>query len=444
MTASNVTRPICFVLMPTGRGIAGGHPVDFDRVYRDLIAPAVIDAGLQPLRPEAADAESVNTPWLGQLLLAECAVVDLTSADAAVYFALGLRNGVRQASTVLVSAEGGADAPFGLASRAVRYSPGPDSAPGAATAVQAVIADRLRDALRAGNSAGWLNLLDGGTDIQRLKTDIFRDHAPVPPAIARRLAQARREGADAVRAVEAELGDIAEAESAAVIDLMLSYRAVKAWDAVIALVERMSPPLARTAMAREQLAFALNRAGRSDEAERVLTALIDERGPSSETNSLLGRVYKDRWEKAAGDGDTGAAALLDRAIATYLAGFEADWRDAFPGINVVTLMELRDPPDPRRHWVVPLVRFAVERRIALGAPDYWDYATLIELSVIEKDEAGAADALAHALSLVRERWEPESTARNLSMIRRARERRRETVPWAAEIENALSRSAQTS
>src|SRR5262249_55507989 len=108
-----------------------------------------------------------------------------------------------------------------------------------------------------------------------------------------------KKGLDAVRAVEAGLGSVADAESGVVVDLFLSYRAVKGWVEMIALAGRVSRPLAATVMVREQLGLALNRAGRGDEAERVLTEIIAERGPSSETYGILGRVYKDRWEAAA-------------------------------------------------------------------------------------------------------------------------------------------------
>ena len=60
----------------------------------------------------------------------------------------------------------------------------------------------------------------------------------------------------------------------------------------------MPPPLQRAKMMREQLGFALNREGRFAEAEEVLKEVIAEFGPSSETNGLLGRIYKDRWEIA--------------------------------------------------------------------------------------------------------------------------------------------------
>ena len=48
-------------------------------------------------------------------------------------------------------------------------------------------------------------------------------------------------------------------------------------------------------------------------------------------------------------------------------------------------------------------------------------------------------ALADALAAVREPWEPETTARNLRLIREARERRGDAPSWADEIENELTR-----
>src|ERR1035441_8333195 len=82
-----------------------------------------------------------------------------------------------------------------------------------------------------------------------------------------------------------------------------------------------------------------------------------------------------------------------KQIEAYLKGFEADWRDAYPGVNAVTLMELHDPPDPRRMDLIPVVRYSVERRISKGAPDYWDYATLLELAMLASDQQKAFAAL---------------------------------------------------
>jgi hypothetical protein len=100
-------------------------------------------------------------------------------------------------------------------------------------------------------------------------------------------------------------------------------------------------------------------------------------------------------------------------------------------------MELKDPPDPRREKLIPVVTYAVERRIAAGKPDYWDHATRLELAVLAKDEQSALAALGDALAAVRESWEPETTVRNLRLIREAREKRQEAVPWEERVEREL-------
>ena len=51
------------------------------------------------------------------------------------------------------------------------------------------------------------------------------------------------------------------------VDLLLSYRAADAWEDMMRLIETMPEPIRRTRMVREQYGFALNRAGRSSDAE---------------------------------------------------------------------------------------------------------------------------------------------------------------------------------
>jgi len=84
-----------------------------------------------------------------------------------------------------------------------------------------------------------------------------------------------------------------------------------------------------------------------------------------------------------------------------------------------------------------VVRYAVERRIESGRPDYWDHATRLELAVLARDERGAGAALGDALAHMRESWEGETTARNLRLIREARESRGEPMGEAEQIEQAL-------
>jgi tetratricopeptide (TPR) repeat protein len=445
--------PLCFVLMPFGKKAAdAGLTIDFDAVYDEAIKPAIADAGLEPLRAdEEMTGGIIHRPMFERLILCPFAVADLTTANANVFYELGVRHAVRPASTVLLFAEGGR-LPFDVAPlRALPYRLNPDGTPADAAAARVALAGKLSEARKAAvqqdpaADSPIFQLVENFPDIQRLKTDAFRDRVDYARKQKDDLAAARRGGLDAVSAFEKSLGaDLDGVESGVLIDLFLSYRAVKGWPQMIALAARLPRPLAQTVMAQEQLALALNRAGRDEEAESVLKAVLASRGPSSETYGLLGRVYKDRYDRAKKAGNAFMArGELQKAIDTYLKGFEADWRDAYPGVNAATLMELREPPDPRRAQLVPVVTYAVERRIAAGKPDYWDYATLVELAVLGRDEPKALDALGSAVTAVREKWEPETTLRNIKLIAEARQGRGEAVaPWVQTVMDELEARAK--
>jgi hypothetical protein len=433
--------------MPFGlKPDATGTMVDFDAVYADVIAPGIRSAELTPIRAdEEMGGGIIHKPMFERLLLCEYAVADLTTANANVFYELGVRHAYRPYSTVLVFAEG-SRLPFDVAPlRALPYQM-TGGKPANPEVARTALAARLEAAKAGDKDSPVFELVDWiptPSPVAHEKTDTFRDQAEYSLKAKEQLAAARKDGVARLRDVQRTLEPIARCEAGVVIDLLLSFRAVKAWDDMVHLAQQMPLPLRQTAMVQEQLGFALNRAGRSQEAETVLRNLIERRGPSSETYGILGRVYKDRWAKATQQNEKRQArGALDQAINAYLQGFEADWRDAYPGINAVTLMEIRDPPDARRQFLTPVVRYAVERKIASGKPDYWDHATRLELAILARDEPAAETALSDALAAVRETWEPETTANNLRMIREARERREDSPAWAQEMETELTRRAK--
>jgi len=245
------------------------------------------------------------------------------------------------------------------------------------------------------------------------------------------------------------LKNIKQQEAGVIVDIFLSYRALakkkEEWEEMAEFVTLMPEPLSSTTLVQEQYAFALNRAGHSEEAENILLSLIEKKGPSSETYGLLGRVYKDRWEKASKEEETDndefhpSDAYLVQAIDAYLKGFESDPRDTYPGINAVTLMEIKRNPDPRRIDLIPVVKYSVQRKIANGKADYWDYATLLELAILAKDKEASFNFLSKALTHLREGWEGQTTLRNLRMIGKAREKRDEVLQWIKKIEESIEK-----
>ena len=449
-------RPLCFVLMPFGEKPDGkGGTIQFDSVYQQIIQPAIMAAELEPIR---ADEEKVggiiHKPMFERLVLCDYAIADLTTANANVFYELGIRHGVRPHSTISIFANE-TRLPFDVRPlRGMPYQLDSSGRPAQAAEDSDQLKRRLLEAKQASSTDSPLfQLLNGMNppDVSHLKTDVFRERVDYALEIKEQLRKARTSGdgaVDAILDVRNSLGAIDELESGVVVDLLLSFRAVKAWPEMISLVQQMSEPVKNTVLIREQFAFALNRVGQGVEAEHVLQQLVEERGPSSETFGLLGRVYKDRWDKERMSdeaSENGVSATtkgyLNQAIDAYVTGFNADTRDAYPGINAVTLMEMLDIPDPRQAELLPVVRYAVKQRIADIKPDYWDFATMLELEVLDKNEPSANQWLIKALPLIREPWEPETTARNLKLIRIANQSRSLNTGWIEAIENELMKKA---
>lgn len=459
-------KPLCFVLMPFGTkpDPAGRAAIDFDRVWELGIRPAIEDAGLQAVR---ADEEKtggiIHKPMFERLLLCEYAVADLTTANANVFYELGVRHTARPRTTQAIYAQH-QPIPFDVGFlRALPYELGEANAFGDAEAarLREALAGRLRDLRRvaveedAVDSPIFQLIRDWRPgEVARLKTDVFRDRVRIDEVLRDRLAAARSAGGDEGLArldeIRAEIGDLDVEDVGVVVDLFLSYRALKAWGRMVELYEVMPATLKRQVMVREQLAFALNRrAAGGDRPEdrnralRLLEEVEDEKGPSSETCGLIGRIYKDLWEEARATGPQAAAGLLKKAIAAYVRGFEADPRDAYPGINAATLLDVQgaEPSLEKRDELLPVVRFAVRQRLRGKTPDYWDHATMLELAVLDSDPDAVREHLENALAEVREVWEPETTARNLKLIRQARSERGEDVKWLDETVAALERAA---
>ena len=453
----SLEQPLCFVLMPFGtkKDPATGAGINFDDIYEQAIRPAIEAANLEPIRAdEERTGGIIHKPMFERLLLCEYAVADLTTGNPNVYYELGVRHATRPATTVAIFADL-QKPPFDLnLLRALPYRLAEGGRFGSAEAsdLTAKLTKRLLD-LR--NLAKEQSAVDSplfqllgeyrAPDIAHLKTDVFHERVEYSVKRKHQLAKARElRDAAAVESVESELGDFEGVEIGVLVDLYLSWRALSKWDRMIALYDRLPPGLKRSIMIREQYGFALNRAGRRSEALNVLESVLEDQGPSSETLGLLGRIYKDQWIDATKQGqERMALGFLDKAIAAYAQGFETDSRDAYPGINAVTLLDIKGDQRAieRKGELLPVVRFAVKLRLGGTKPGYWDYATLLELDVLENKESEAFQHLSDALANMREPWEAGTTANNLGLIRDARRKRGIEQPWLDEISGELKKAS---
>ncbi len=433
-------RAICFVDMPFGKkpDLASGLEVDFDGVYEAAIEPAITECALEPIRGDRERTGGIiHAPMFGRLLLSDFVIADLTLANPNVFYELGIRHTARPFTTVLIYAPIHA-LPFDVGMvRAIPYELENGKLTNqAAEKLKSSITARLNEAIRgaASKDSPLYQLIPKfpKIDLPHEITDIFQDQVRHSEEFRSRLADARAKASDkdrlaALTEIQQSLGNLRTAQSEILVDLMLSYRDVSAWDQMVNLANEFPDHLKANVMVRQQLALALNRrnqAGDRDRAQRVLEDLLKEKGADPETQGILGRVHKDRYRELKSKGSFLASAALDDAIEAYTKGFESDPRDYYPGVNAITLLLEKGDPDSLKaaDHLVPLVSFAVARRGGSSSSDYWDLATTLEMSAIGNDWAVAVRVLPKLLSAGKASWMIKTTRDNLVLLKAARER----------------------
>jgi hypothetical protein len=470
----NDTGPLCFVLMPFGtkHDPAGGPDIDFNRIYFEAIEPGVRDAGMVPIR---ADEEQlggiIHKAMFDRLLRCEYAVADLTTSNPNVMYELGVRHAARPRTTLTIYA---ASTPLPFDVNHLRTQPYHLSDNNMLSDVDARtlrhdIAVHLRQLRERADHDKFVDSPLFQLISQWSPEPLAVDPSEFSPESVKEIEAIKRQ----VRVIRSSCGDTERRDAmlselatirdtalshqtldvALLSEIMQAYRALESWSDMITLYDRMPEILKRQVKERQLLAFAYNRRADADDGQpddrakalTILEELQDEQGFDPETSGLIGRIYKSRWRKALKAKDTARAErFLDKAIDAYVHGFEADWRDYYPGINAITLLEAKGDKDALalRNRLLPVVRFAAERKLRGDNHSYWDDATILELAVHAGDTGAAEDAMDDVLSSSEENWQLDSTADNLQIVADMRTSRGENVSWITALVDRLRHSAR--
>jgi tetratricopeptide (TPR) repeat protein len=427
-------KPLCFIIMPFGKKKdANGNEVDFDYVYNHFIRLVIEKAGLAPIR---ADEEMmggiIHKPMYERLILCDYAIADLTTANANVFYELGIRYTAKPFTTFSIF-ETGTKIPFDLVDvRAFPYTMEDGKIKDLDAKITALVnyvngmkAQKLPD-------SPIYQLLDGIQFSHKLpheKVEMLRNQTAFNESVRNKLdnilqsALPKEEKVAAIGELEASLGDKNDWQTGMCIDILLAYRSAGAAKEMVRFIEAMPAYLAKTVLIQEQYGFALNRAGQKEQAIKVLEKLIAENGLNSETCGILGRVYKDKYNELKTTKPGLADSYLDMAIETYMNGYKADMRDFYPGVNAATLLCIKK--DPASADLAKVVEFSVttylekkDRAVAhsRSIDDYWPYATLLELAVMQGNAAKALRYFNKSLTMPNEDWQRKTTADNLQLL----------------------------
>jgi hypothetical protein len=395
---------------------------------------------------------SIHKTKYEKINLSEFCIADVTNFNPNAYYELGMRYAVKPFTTIPIIASSHFPLPFDIGpNRTFAYQVDNDfNLSNLEDDINTLAGMLLNAKQRRGTDSPLYDLVNGisfQNSVAHEKTDVFRDKVHYDETIKNELAYARnvydadKDKAkilriEAINNVVEKYRPLENIETAVLIDMMISYRNIEAFNEMMTFINELPRYVFETVMVQEQYAFVLNRNGGKakpadnvmiNEAETVLRKLETEGKASSESYGIWGRIYKDKFDRAYNSGSKGEAKVhLKNALKYYEKGFESDPRDAYPGVNYVTCLELLGEKEKALR-LVPAVEYAVKAKMKRKEPDYWDYATLLELAVIEDKFDEAEEHFFEAKPLAVESWMFGTTKANLEKILNFRKERGEEV-----------------
>ncbi|XP_053562369.1 mitogen-activated protein kinase kinase kinase 15 isoform X2 [Bombina bombina] len=220
-----------------------------------------------------------------------------------------------------------------------------------------------------------------------------------------------------------------------VINLLLSYRDIQDYDAMVRLVEtlEMLPTcdLADQHNIKFHYGFALNRRNNAGDREKALHVMLQVLQacdhPAPDMFCLCGRIYKDMFL----DSDCKDTKSRDSAIEWYRKGFELQ-PSLYSGINLAVLLIVAGQ---QFETSMELRKIGVRLNSLLGRKgslekmnNYWDVGQFFIVSMLASDIGKAVQAAERLFKLKPPVWYLRSVVQNLLLIQRFKKLNTEHSP----------------
>ncbi|KRZ08344.1 Mitogen-activated protein kinase kinase kinase 15 [Trichinella zimbabwensis] len=229
-----------------------------------------------------------------------------------------------------------------------------------------------------------------------------------------------------------------------VVNMLLSYRDIQNYNAMVSLVEDVSSlpydKIHESPAVQFNYAFALNRRNKDKDRDKALSVTLD--SLSSQENQvpdflcLAGRIYKDKLaESNFADIEARDAAIHWQALIIdlieYRKGFEIQPNE-YAGINLATLLVIAGETfqtSSELQQIAVILSGLLGRKGSLqDLKDYWDVATFFEISVLAENYSNSCQAAYHMFLLKPPAWFLKSTIGNIKLIKRFRETLNRSMP----------------
>jgi len=467
---------LCFVMMPFGEKVnAANKKIDFDFVYDTLIKPAVIKAGLKPLREDESTLGGIVIKSMFQrIIFCEIAITDITFDNPNVYYELGIRHAVKPCTTIIICEKNHKTHPFNITGlRIIEYeydfekkeikdiekdintlknllieykskvdNIDPDSP------IKLLLSefefpkvDNLK--ATADDFEDWVKQSQQKIEnINKIVSEWKKLDAVFRRTKKQEILDAQQKKIEELKSIEDTLKPKPLKAYSVLIAVLKAYKDTNSNTYIKELLESSNFPVdvrEKYVDLEERLAHAYKMLGEYDVAERMLSKLVDECNTEKLPwlTALLASIYKHKAEASNKEGKMGLAnTRLKKAIELYSQSFEENPNDYYPGIRLLNLLYTTNLEDmkPKYFKYLPLVEFSIDRRLNKNKKEYWALVSRVELEVMKGNIQAAKDSAYTALDSHHAPWKRESTLKQLNKIANFKESfLKEDVSWIREI-----------
>ena len=263
--------PTCYVSAPFGT--KGG--VDYDRIYHEIVRPAVEQAGLECRRAdEFGPGALIQKAILQAVIASDVMIADVSNQNPNVMYELGIRHALRRGATILMSSEG--LLPFNISySFALRYQVQGDGTipPTQETQIRQMLTSAIRERIqRVANDSPVFEFFPSmrvelSEDVQLPGARRYTS----PPGLETKQRVGRQDRKSDVARAEEVTRTTANVDPQEYLAVLKRYRNLSAWTDVVRYAESL--PRDRPRSRRSPVvAHTLGQFGRYDRAIEPLSA----------------------------------------------------------------------------------------------------------------------------------------------------------------------------
>lgn len=395
----------------------GPAEINFDLLWDRALRPAIEALGYDPVRADQDVGALIIHEMLERLYFSDLVLAEMTIPNGNVYYELGIRHACKSTGCVLLAAEGSRQL-FDVAQmRTLRYPlTMTEVDEGAAKVIRDTIVERAQP-LIAGLSPLHEVLPGYPGNVVSNRAGAMRNHLQKLSEFQARMsairAAPRSERETKITELLTDYPNGATMPAPVVHGLLKLFEQLGAWQKIVDLVDRVSADVKAQPNVAELTNLAKSKLGNHLEAIGALKSLIENSGPTSEREGLLGGRYKRLYAQASNAGEK--TRFLNDAIKHYERGMMLDLNDYYPSSNLPRLYRLRGSKNDaaKAQAVAQVVFYACQRAKERGLADEWLPPTLLGAAFDAADVEGAEELVQEIEQEGASSWKVETTLPDL-------------------------------